>query len=191
MHRIYVPGPHRFSKSEYHQMHELGFFADQYVELIDGEIIDMPVPGPPHCSGTELAAEVMRSIFGQGCWARTQMPLDLSQTSEPVPDVAVIIGTPRTQTTTPTDALIVIEVSETTLTEDRGRKASLYAAGGIQDYWIINLVDRQLEVHRNPAPDISAPFGHSYASVTVLGPNDTPSPLARPAAQITVSELLP
>src|SRR5262245_7857792 len=150
MHKVYVPGPHRFSKAEYHQMHDLGFFMDQYVELIDGEIVDMPTPGHPHCVSTDLAHEAMKSIFGPGHWVRAQMPLNLSQSSEPMPEVAVVAGAVRTHTATPTSALIVIEVSDTTLAEDRGRKASLYASGGILDYWIINLVDLQLEVHRNP-----------------------------------------
>ena len=191
MHKVYVPGPHRFSKAEYHQMHDLGFFTDQYVELIDGEIVDMPVPGNRHCISTDVVAEQLRKVFGPNHWVRMQMPLNLSAKSEPMPDVAAVVGAARTHTETPTAALLVVEVSETTLADDRGRKASLYPSAGIVDYWIVNLVDTQLEVHSNPVADASAPFGFRYAEVKVLRSSDHASPLARPAAQILVSELLP
>lgn len=191
MHKIYVPQPHRFSKAEYHQMHDLGFFMDQYVELLDGEITDMPVPGNPHCVSTELMADILRDIFGKAYWIRVQMPLDLSESSEPMPDLSVVSGSPRSHTMTPKSAEIAVEVSETTLAMDRGRKTSLYAAGGITDYWIINLVDNQLEIHRNPVVDPNEPFGYRYANVTIHRSNDVVSPLARPQAAIQVSQLLP
>jgi Uma2 family endonuclease len=82
-------------------------------------------------------------------------------------------------------------VSETTLAYDRGRKASLYAASGIADYWIVNLVQRQLEIYRNPIADASQPFGFRYDQRTILNPNDHASPLAAPPARILVADLLP
>jgi Uma2 family endonuclease len=185
------PRLHRFSKNEYHQMHDLGFFVDQCVELIDGEVIDMPAPGHSHCVSTDKTSEVLRNRFGRNVWVRVQMPLNLTPHSEPLPDVAVVAGARDTHTTTPTMALLLVEVSETSLADDRGRKASLFAASGISDYWIVNLPGRQLEIHRKPVPDATEPFGYRYDEVTVLGPSDVASPLALPNARIQVSQLLP
>jgi Uma2 family endonuclease len=110
----------------------------------------------------------------------------------PDPDVSVIIGSPRgAGRTIPTTALLVVEVSDSTLGLDRSHKAPLYAAGGIRDYWIVNLVQRQLEVYRDPVPDRTALFGSRYASRTILDPVDVVSPLAAPQAQIRVADLLP
>src|SRR6266702_8235324 len=74
--------------------------------------------------------------------------------------------------------LMTVEVSETTLRFDQRKKASLYARAQIADYWIINLIDRQLEVHRNPVPDHTQKYGYSYADLTFLSPADFVTPLA-------------
>ncbi len=91
----------------------------------------------------------------------------------------------------PTSALLVVEVSETTLYYDRNQKASLYAASGIADYWIINVVQRQVEVYRDPVPDATQAFGYRYASRTILDPGEVVSPLALPGATVAVADLLP
>jgi Uma2 family endonuclease len=70
-------------------------------------------------------------------------------------------------------------------------KASLYAKIGIPDYWILNLIDRQLEIDRLPVVDASQKYGFAYAQVTVLGPEDFVSPLAAPHVKIPVADLLP
>jgi len=111
--------------------------------------------------------------------------------SDAEPDISVVPGTPRDYTEHPTGALLVVEVSETTLAYDRGRKGSLYAAAGIQDYWIVNLVDRQLEVYRDPVPDPNESSGFRYNTRTVFLSGQSASPLAAPAASIAVADLLP
>src|SRR5204862_46858 len=90
----------------------------------------------------------------------------------------------------PTTALLVVEVADTTLSYDRNTKASLYAASGIADYWIVNIPGQQLEVFRDPVPDASARFGVRYSSRTILVAGDVVSPLALPAAQVPVADLL-
>ena len=84
-----------------------------------------------------------------------------------------------------------MEVSDTTVAYDRYHKAPLYAAGGIIDYWIVNLVQRQLEVYRDPVADSTQLFGFRYNSRTILDPPDTIAPLAAPQSQIIVTDLLP
>jgi Uma2 family endonuclease len=87
--------------------------------------------------------------------------------------------------------LLIVEVAETSLRYDRTTKAGLYARAGIADYWIINLKDRQLEVHRDPIKNASKPFGYDYRTRTVLKGRDNVSPLAAPHSKIEVADLLP
>jgi Uma2 family endonuclease len=123
---------------------------------------------------------------------RLQAPLHLGPRSAPEPDAAVVPGGPRDYTATghPTTALLIVEVSDTTLSYDRGRKASLYARAGIADYWILNLV-QQLEVHRWPVPDPTQHYRHGYADVLILTPQDHIAPLAAPKKRVAVADLLP
>jgi Uma2 family endonuclease len=185
------PQVHRWTQAEFHQLVDQGWFLDQRVELIGGELLEMPGPGNLHCISNECVATALRGVFGRGFWVRVQMPLDCGTYSEPIPDVAVVSGEPRTHTDHPTAALLVVEVSDSTLTFDQTQKASLYAAQGMTDYWIVNLVDRRLEVHRDSVPDPAEPFGHRYQNVTHLLPTDTVTPLAAPQASLAVADLLP
>jgi Uma2 family endonuclease len=193
------PGPEmlparRWTRDEYYQMIDFGWFQDKRVELIDGEVIEMPAQKDYHGAAVTRTMDALRQTFRTGFWVRNQMSLDLSPHSVPDPDLAVVPGSPlgvTTSTPTPTSALLVVEVSESTLPYDRGHKAHLYAAGGIADYWIVNLVQRQLEVYRDPIADNTQPFGFRYANRTILDPPDVVSPLAAPQASITVADLLP
>jgi Uma2 family endonuclease len=188
------PRPHRWTREEFYQMLDLGWFQDQRVELIDGEVIDMPSQKDYHGAAITLTMDVLRFAFGAGFWVRNQMSLDLSPRSVPDPDLAVVPGSPQgvtASTPTPTTALLLVEVSDSTLAYDRNHKAPLYAAGGIADYWIVNLVQRQLEVYRDPVADSTQLFGFRYNSRTIFDPVDVVSPLAAPQASITVADLLP
>lgn len=91
----------------------------------------------------------------------------------------------------PTRAALVVEAAESSLAFDRGEKGSLYARGGVRDYWIVNLVDRALEVCRDPGPDPTAPYGWRYRAVERLGRGARVSPLALPSVRVAVSDLLP
>jgi Uma2 family endonuclease len=86
--------------------------------------------------------------------------------------------------------VLVIEVSESSLGFDRAHKGSLYARAGLSDYWIVNLVDRVLEVYREPRRDSDAPFGWRYESVAVHGADASVSPLALPHDRIGVSDVI-
>jgi len=91
----------------------------------------------------------------------------------------------------PSRPVLVVEVAESSLRGDRGVKASLYARGGIDDYWIVNLVDRVLEVHRHPARTVDDPVGWRYGTVTTLDPGAAIAPLARPEGPVEVGTLFP
>jgi Uma2 family endonuclease len=187
------PRPYRWTRDEYYKLCECDWFQDRRVQLIDGEIIEMSAQKNEHGISIDQTRDALQALFGPNFWARAQMSLDLSPYSVPDPDVAVVPGTRRSYAgrSVPTTALLVVEVAETTLSFDRNRKACLYAAAGITDYWIVNLVHRQVEVYRDPVPDASKPVGYRYASETDHLPGDVVSPLALPGATVGVTDLLP
>ncbi len=186
------PRPARWTRDEYFRLYEAGYFNDRRVELIGGEIVEMAAQYDLHLAGIDMTANALQVAFGPGFWIRRQGTLDLSPHGVPDPDVAVTSGGPSGATrTVPTSALLVVEVSDSSLNFDRNRKGSLYAAAGVADYWIVNLVQRQLEVYRDPAVDAAQAFGFSYSSRTILDPGDVAAPLAAPNACVAVADLLP
>jgi Uma2 family endonuclease len=182
----------QWTVEEYDRMVELGLFGQRNVELIGGEIVEMPNQGPGHYVALDKSGDCLRTVFGPGYWVRTQAPLALGGDGEPNPDVSVVEGKRDDYLDRhPRDALLVVEASDSTLLYDRGRKGSLFARAKIPDYWIINLVDRQLEVRRKPVKDSRQPYGYGYKDLIVLGPDEYVSPLAAPQARIKVADLLP
>jgi Uma2 family endonuclease len=180
----------RFTKREYYRMGELGFFRGQRVELIEGRIMVMSPQGPVHSGVVDKVAEILRGVFAQGYWVRSQLPVDLGQPTEPEPDVSVVVGSRADYTQAhPTSAVLIVEVSDSTLSYDRNRKGSLYARAGVQDYWIVNIVQHQLEVYRAPIPDPRRRYGHRYSSRTDLLPGASVTPLALPGASVLVADL--
>jgi Uma2 family endonuclease len=181
----------RFSKREYYRMGELGFFRGQRVELIEGQIMVLSPQNAPHGFYTDRVARVLGAVFGQAYWVRMQLPLDISQTTEPEPDVSVVLGTPdQFRNAHPTNALLIVEVSDTTVSYDRRRKGSLYARAGVEDYWIVNLKRGWLEVCRAPVPDGAERYGFRYSTRTDLLAGMTVTPLALPGVSIPVIDLV-
>ena len=155
------------------------------VELLEGEIVEMSPEKSRHTASVDLTADALRGAFGSGFTVRVQHPLALSEISEPEPDVAVVAGSPRDYAAAhPATALLVVEVADTSLDYDRRRKAIAYARAGIDEYWILNLIDLRLEVYRQPSES-------GYISHQVLGREAGVSPLAAPAAVLRVADLLP
>jgi Uma2 family endonuclease len=172
-------------------MAELGWFIGQRVELIDGEIMVLSPQGPSHAASTDRVRRMLERSLGEGVWVRMQLPIDFGSYSEPEPDVSVVTGSLEDYTSAhPTTALLIVEVSDSTLSYDRNRKASLYARADIADYWIVNVVDGQLEVRRNSMPNPRKPYGFDYAEVTILLTSDIVVPLCRPHVRIPVADLL-
>lgn len=176
----------RWTREEYDKMIAAGLFdPGERVELIDGEILQMTAQGSAHFTAVRLAEEALRKAFGAGFDVRVQGPLGISRSSEPEPDVAVVRGAPRDyRDAHPSTAVMIVEVADTSLEYDRQRKRSLYARAGLQDYWIVNLEDRCVEVYRDPEQA-------SYRSSQRFFAGDQVSPLATPEARIPVEEMLP
>jgi Uma2 family endonuclease len=130
--------------------------------------------------------------FGEGWTVRPQGPIALDDDSEPEPDVAVVRGELRDYATAhPSDPVLVVEVALTSHAYDREHKSSLYARAGRPEYWIVDLVERVLEVRLEPSPAPPAPYGWDYRVVHVYRPGEAVAPLAAPAARIPVVDLLP
>ncbi|CUQ67478.1 Uma2 family endonuclease [Candidatus Nitrospira inopinata] len=181
----------RWTCQEYDRLAESGILdPNEHIQLIEGEIIAMTPRNSPHAVTIGKTQRVLERIFGQGFWVRIQMPLLIDPDSEPEPDLAVVPGDPEEYLKEhPRTAMLVVEVADTTLSLDRDRKAPLYARAGIPEYWIINLLERCLEVFRDPVTPSGQPA--SYRSHVKLGPSDTISLLAAPTASIAVADLLP
>jgi len=184
-------GPFRFTIDQAYKITELGFFDDRRVELLDGIFYEMTL-NPPHVVATGVIRDWLIRVFGAAYTILDGKPLDLGRKSHPEPDLAVVVGGPRDYSGShPKTALLVVEVSDSTLKKDRGLKAHLYARAGLADYWIINVNDRQIEVHRDPGPDPSRRGRFRYREVTIVPAEGRLSPLARPDDFIGVADLLP
>ena len=177
---------------EFERLFDAGFFApDARLELIDGEVWEKMTQNEPHAVTLSLTEFAINGIF-DGCYVRTQQPMILSDTSKPEPDLAVVIGAPRDYLSShPTTAELVIEISDATLRADQTTKAALYARAEIAEYWIVNLVDRTLEVRRNPSPMSGELLGHGYRSTQILLPGESIAPLGAATATVAVDEWLP
>ncbi|MCS6918255.1 MAG: Uma2 family endonuclease [Fimbriimonadales bacterium] len=184
------PPRFKFSRAAYEQMARLGLFEGRRVELIEGEVIEMPPSTPEHFETCDTFDERLQAYFGKGYWVRFQGDLVLGE-SQPVPDIAVVQGDKRDyKGQHPDHALLVVEVAHTSLHYDRTDKLSLYAKAGIPEYWIVNLPDGQLEVYREPVPREDTPFGYGYAQVAILREGEIVRPLAKPEPGIPVGDVL-
>jgi Uma2 family endonuclease len=181
------------TRAEYERLIDLGFFGpDERLELIEGEIIEKMTQNAPHATAIRRLETALRPIFSEDFDLRTQLPLALGERSMPEPDLAVVAGSFEDyEDAHPTTAVLVIEISDSTLVQDRTIKAGLYASAGISEFWLMNVAERLLEVFRDPAPLAGQPSGHHYRQVLRLGEDDAVSPLAAPGAVIPVAQLLP
>jgi Uma2 family endonuclease len=183
----------RFTRAEYERLIELGVFQPgENIELIGGELIVAEPQNAPHYTAIRKTANALEVAFGPGWYVRMQGPIGLDDDSEPEPDVAVVPGTPDDYARAhPSRAVLTVEVAQSSLALDRRHKGSLYARAGLTDYWVLNLVDRVLEVYRVPVADSAAPFGWRYAEREVLDAFARVTPLAPPQSSVSVSQLLP
>jgi Putative restriction endonuclease len=127
------------------------FLKAERVELIDGFIVERGDMDPPHSLTSVRLSRRLGRLIPDGWFVRENNPLRVHATYEPLPDFAVVQGDPDTaygdRHPGPADAAIVIEISDSSLPKDRGEKLVNYAKGRIGVYWIVNLIDRQVEVY--------------------------------------------
>jgi Uma2 family endonuclease len=142
----------RFSVEQYHRMILSGAFTeDDRLELIEGWVVQQTAKGPGHEYAVGQGEELLRARIPAGWHVRNQAPITLTS-SEPEPDLAIVRGDRgvyRHRHPAPSEVALVVEVSDTSLDTDRV-KARTYGMAGIAEYWIINLVDRCIEVYTRP-----------------------------------------
>jgi len=173
---------------EYHRMIEAGILKpSDRVELIEGNILAMAAKNPPHAATNLCAADYLKQLFAGKALVRIQDPIQLSQYSEPEPDIAVVVPDVRKYVDhhpSPAEVLLIVEVADTSLQDDRTVKAPLYAKAGIVEYWILNVTTRQVHVFREPGED-------GYAQETVLDETTTLAAIAFPDIAIAFNQLFP
>jgi len=186
------PRRYRWTNEEVCKLGDAGYFSGRSVILVDGVILEIPLATPAHDAILNLLDYMLKEIFRSGYAVRVQSGLNISIDTNPLPDLAVVTGSPKDYIThQPKSALLIVEVSNTSFAYDSGEKSNLYAAAGIIDYWVLDLNDRQLFVFREPIADSEAPRGYRYASIQTLTTADAITPLAAPEASIRVADMLP
>lgn len=179
---------HRITLDEYHRMAETGVFdPEARIELIEGELIDMPPIYPPHASTVDQIVYQFITHFGGRAWVRCQHPVTLAPNSEPQPDIVLArLDARRYSDHHPAseDILLAIEVADSPLQLDRKVKIPLYARSGISEVWLMNLVDDEIAVYREPTEAW-------YRSVRTFRRGDSISPLEFSDTAFAVDALLP
>lgn len=187
-----APVPVRFTVEQFHRMLADGIVADgDPVELIDGVVLpknraargeNLMVHGKRHAVAIAQIVEELGPLLGPaGCHLRVQLPVTLSATSEPEPDIAVVAGKSNDYLQRhpgPDDVWLAIEVADSSLEYDRKTKYELYARAGVRQYWIANLVDDQLEAFESPLLNEGR-----YAVAAVYKPGDQ-APLVLPSEAV-------
>lgn len=188
-----MAGFRRFSVPEYHRLTEIGVLTeDDNLELIEGYLVLKMSRNPPHHCSLQLASDAIRSASLSGWCLRVQCAITLPD-SELEPDVTVARGTARDYATHhpgPGEIGALVEVSDSSLLGDRSDKGRIYARAKVPVYWIINLIDRQIEVHEQPSGPTAAP---AYAKITTYHAGDS-VPLVldgTTVATFAVQDLLP
>ncbi len=187
----FMPRPRRWTNADFECMIKIGLFHEKRAELIDGEIIEISPMREPHAHSLALTHAHIALIFPLPEWIiRNQSPFFVGEGYRPEPDLAVVRRADLIAGSPPSSASLIIEISDSTLRYDRTDKASLYARAGVEDYWIVNVAERVLEVRRAPRPDATARFGFGYGSLQTLGEEARIAPLCASDGAISVGDLL-
>jgi Uma2 family endonuclease len=178
---------HLFTVDEYHRMGEAGIFGeDDRVELIDGEVVEMSPIGWRHVWTVNRLNTLLVGWSAGRYVASVQNPVILSLHGEPQPDLVLIRAQPVGRLPGPEDALLVIEVADTSLEYDRERKLPLYAWVGIPEVWILDLRNDAVEVYSEPAADRAV-----YARTERHGRGERVASATLPDLTFDVAEVLP
>ena len=191
---IVPPFPiYQISVQKYHEMIQKGVLTeDDNVELLEGWIVPKMSRNPEHDATIDMADAALRPLLPSGWRIRVQNAITTAD-SEPEPDLAVVEGDLRAflaRHPSPSDIGLVIESADSSLATDRLDKGRIYTRASIPFYWVINLVDRQVEVYSDPEPQarppayrVSQTFRHGQTVPLVLK--------GQTVAQVPVDGLLP
>ncbi|MBI3181749.1 MAG: Uma2 family endonuclease [Myxococcales bacterium] len=176
----------RFRTEEYHRLITAGILdEDEHVELLEGVIVEMTPQKRPHARViTTLTGKLARALPPEYS-VRIQLPLTLSDDSEPEPDLAVVLQSEEDAAPAhPRSALLVAEVSGDSLRKDRSLKGRVYARANIPEYWIANVAEKCVEIYTDPVSSEGR-----YATARTVRPGDTLVPRHLPGVEIPVADL--
>jgi Uma2 family endonuclease len=176
-----------FDVHEYHRMAEAGILGeDDRIELIEGEIVRMSPIGSRHAACVNRLAKFLERAVGDNRIVSVQNPIRLSDLSEAEPDLALLRFREDFYSGShpaPGDALLVVEVSETSAAYDREVKLSLYSASGVEEAWVVDLGSPAVEVHSGPQPN-------GYATKTTARPGESVESATVPGLSLPVDEII-
>jgi Uma2 family endonuclease len=170
-------------RAEYDRLVESGAFEEERIELLEGVLVTMSPQKPPHAHTVQQLTAALSAALSGRAIVRPQLPLALSDDSEPEPDVAVV---PRGDYSRehPSEALLVVEVALSSQRRDRIIKGRIYARAGVAEYWVVDLISRTIEVHQNPR-------GAQYTRITGHGDDETLRLSAFPEVEVHIGSILP
>lgn len=176
-----------YTGGEYEALVEQGVLGpDDRVELLEGVIVTVSPQSPRHAAVVRFLEEALRAAIGGEAEIRSQMPLRAGSLSMPEPDVAVVPGRAADYLHAhPAEALLVVEVADTSLTQDRMTKERVYAAAGVTEYWIVDIAGEAIEVHRDPDRD-----GRHYRQRSIARRSDVLSLVAFPKTTVATADVL-
>ena len=176
---------HTFTVDQYHAMGDAGIFQpDDRIELILGEVLEMLPIGASHVGCVGRTNDVVTQQIGKRYFVFVQCPIRLSDNSEPEPDFLVVRKDyDQSALPTPAVALLVIEISDSSLAFDRNVKLPLYARAGIPEAWIFDLTSIRIERHTNPTPD-------GYQSIEIASQGQSLDSLSVPGLAIAVDDVI-
>jgi Uma2 family endonuclease len=184
-----TPNRRKFTRAECEFLVDNELLTGRY-ELIDGEIISKMGQKRRHALAVALVTEWLIRLFGS-LRVQGQTPIDVAEddreVNEPEPDIAVLCSPATSYTAThpgPGEILLIVEVSDTSLRFDLLKKSALYARAAVPEYWVLNIADRRLIVHRSPEAGV-------YGLVLEFGADESVAPLVMPDAFVRISDLLP
>jgi Uma2 family endonuclease len=169
-------------RDEYYRLAEFGAFEDERIELLEGELVRMSPPGAPHSATIQVLNRLFLPRLLERAEVRIQLPFDAAETSQPQPDVALVpLDTYRTAH--PAKAYLLIEVAESSLGYDQGKKQRIYARARVPEYWIVNIPDECIEVYRQPGLS-------GYDKCELVPRSGSIAPLEFPDVVIRVADVL-
>jgi Uma2 family endonuclease len=177
---------HRFSSIEYHRMAATGVLGHAArVELLEGEIRDMSPIGPSHAAVTKRLNHYFSQIANGRWLVAVQDPLQISEYSEPQPDLMLLKFSADfygTRHPIPAEVFLLLEIADTSLAYDREEKLPVYGRAGIPEVWLVNLEDQTIEVYRDP-------YSEGYRSNSVLRAGQTAVALAFSDVSVEIAAL--
>jgi Uma2 family endonuclease len=161
----------RLTRAEYYRLGEVGILRScDRVELLEGRLVEMSPIGPRHAFAVNLLARLLGDAVGRDVYVSVQNPIVLDDGSEPQPDIVLAGNMPsgyRSNHPTASDVLLLIEAADSSRDFDLGAKRELYARAGIREFWVVDLIDNEVVVHRNPTDGDYLSIEHADATETL------------------------